>query len=249
MDTFRLRGFALADCAVFLAFADLACERPLVLRDAARGFFFGYRLRLGFATFVTPLTALRTDRWPAAGFPARAPTTPPTTAPIGPATLPIAAPATAPAVSLEIGEIWMSSDGRGFLFFCRFERWDIRPRYLWCDVVCSHTREDVAVTNSKSASRVNDFVSHSFKNIRGDLGNSLVRILTYMPIGRSPDCATVDKKGWFRGERPFFDRVIRRTKTRYHATTRSVRAVALARSETVLPCLRRDDHRARNPGD
>ena len=27
--------------------------------------------------------------------------------------------------------------------------------------------------------------------------NSLVRILTYIPIGRSPDCAAVDTKGWF----------------------------------------------------
>ena len=122
VDTVRLRAFAVGDCRVFLAFADLARERPLVLRDAARGFFFGYRLRLSFATFVAPLTALRADRLLAAGFPARAPTTPPTTAPIGPATLPSAAPATAPAVSLEIGETWRSSDDRGFLFFCRFGR-------------------------------------------------------------------------------------------------------------------------------
>jgi len=46
---FRLRALAVGDCRVFLAFADLACERPPVLRDAARGFFFGYRLRLAFA--------------------------------------------------------------------------------------------------------------------------------------------------------------------------------------------------------
>jgi hypothetical protein len=68
MDTFRLRAFAVGDCRVFLVFADLARERPLVLRAAARGFFFGYRLRLPLATFVTPLTALRADRLLAAGF-------------------------------------------------------------------------------------------------------------------------------------------------------------------------------------
>lgn len=130
MDTFRWRAFAVSDCRVFLVFADLTRKRPLVLRDAARGFFFGYRLRLDFATLAMPLTALRAGRLLAAGFPAIAPTTPPTTAPIGPATLPIAAPATAPAVCFEIGGTWASPDDWGFLFFCRFGRSDIGPLSL-----------------------------------------------------------------------------------------------------------------------
>ena len=54
VDAFRSRALAVGDCRVFLAFADLVRKRPAVLRDAARGFFFGYRLRLGFATFVPP---------------------------------------------------------------------------------------------------------------------------------------------------------------------------------------------------
>ena len=77
MDAFRWRAFAVSDCRVFLVFADLTRERRLVLRDAARGFFFGYRLRLDFATLAMPLTALRAGRLLAAGFPAIAPTTPP----------------------------------------------------------------------------------------------------------------------------------------------------------------------------
>src|ERR1044072_8818835 len=135
MDTFRWRAFAVSDCCVFLVFADLTRERPLVLRDAARGFFFGYRLRLDFATLAIPWTALRAARLLAAGFPAIAPTTPPTTAPIGPATLPIAAPATAPAVCFEIGGTWASPDDWDFLFFCRFGRSDIRPLSLWYGVI------------------------------------------------------------------------------------------------------------------
>jgi hypothetical protein len=147
VDTFRLRRVAVDDFRVFLAFADLARERPLVLRVAARGFFFGYRLRLVFATLETPLTILRTGRLLTAGFPAMAPTTPPTTAPIGPATLPIAAPATAPAVCFEIGGTRTSSDDPAFLFFCRIGRLDTGPRYLWCGSVYSDAGVDVAVTN------------------------------------------------------------------------------------------------------
>jgi hypothetical protein len=64
MDTFRWRAFAVSDCRVFLVFADVTRERPLVLRDAARGFFFGYRLGLDFATLAMPLTAL--TGWPPA---------------------------------------------------------------------------------------------------------------------------------------------------------------------------------------
>jgi hypothetical protein len=103
VDTLRLRAFAAGDCRALFVFVDFARERPPVLRDPARGFFFGCRLTLAFAALLMPLTAPRTGRLLAAGFPAIAPTTPPTTAPTGPATLPIAAPATAPAVCFEIG--------------------------------------------------------------------------------------------------------------------------------------------------
>jgi hypothetical protein len=99
----RLRDFAVGDRFDFFLFADLPRDRPPLMGDLGWDFFRGCRVSARFETVVARLTASRIGRFPAAAFPARAPTTPPTTAPIGPATLPIAAPVTAPAVCFGIG--------------------------------------------------------------------------------------------------------------------------------------------------
>jgi len=138
-------------------------------------------------------------------------------------------------------------DWRNLDFFRRwrtaflFSVWMIRHKLRFLrslvHIKYSQTRVGIAVTKPKIrwTLKARAALDLTIEDPKGDFASVFAsdfrakkpaRVLTDAPIGRSPDCGTLDTKGCFGNDGPFFDQVSRRRKTECLATTRSIPAVA-----------------------